>query len=81
MQDGKPLVLMFAGPSGYGKSGVDKMLGELLLLDILRLDIVSIQRETDLCGRRVPFLGCEVGSPLDNFLASYGGERALLLLD
>jgi len=43
--------------------------------------MARMQRETDLCGARAPFLGCEVGSPLNNFLAGHGGERAIVFLD
>ncbi|KAK5658636.1 hypothetical protein OQA88_2029 [Cercophora sp. LCS_1] len=81
IQDNKPLILVFAGPSGHGKSEVGKMLGELMSLDTLRLDMASMKRETDLCGARAPFVGCEVGSPLNNFLAGHSGERALVFLD
>jgi len=81
IQDGKPLILVFAGPSGHGKSEVGKLLGEPMSLDMLQLDMTSMKRETDLCGARAPFLGCEIGSPLNNFLASHGGERAIVFLD
>lgn len=81
IQDGKPLILVFAGPSGHGKSEVGKLLGELMSLEMLQLDMASMKRETDLCGARAPFIGCEVGSPLNNFLASRSGDRAIVFLD
>jgi hypothetical protein len=81
LQDEKPLVLMFAGPSGHGKSEVGRLLGELMSLNVLQLDMAGIKKETDLCGARTPFFGWETGSPLNNFLASHSGERAIVFLD
>ena len=52
-----------------------------MFLEMLQLDMASMKQETDLCGDRAPFLGCEVGSPLNNFLASHSGERAMVFLD
>ena len=69
------------GPSGHGKTELGKRLGSLLSLQILTIDMTEIKYETDLFGPKAPYIGCESGSPLNNFLAENSGKRAIVMLD
>ena len=76
-----PLVLLFTGPSGHGKTELAKRMGELLSLPLLKMDCTQIHVTTDLFGPQAPFAGHEAGSPLNNFLADHSGQKAVVFLD
>ncbi len=76
-----PLVLLFTGPSGHGKTELAKQLGRLLSLDTHTVDCTEMEHETDIFGPKFPYHGYEKGSRLNNFLASHAGERAVVFLD
>jgi hypothetical protein len=75
------LIKLFEGPSGHGKTEIGKHLGGLLSLEIQTIDMTEIKYETDLFGSKAPYVGCEGGSPLNNFLAGKSGKRAIVMLD
>ena len=77
----KPLVLVFAGPSGHGKTELAKCLGHLLSLELEVVDCTIFNREMELFGPRHPYVGAERGTPLNNFLAAHHGERCVVFLD
>ncbi|OCK84463.1 P-loop containing nucleoside triphosphate hydrolase protein [Lepidopterella palustris CBS 459.81] len=77
----RPLVLVFAGPSGHGKTELARQLGNLLSLELQVVDCTIFNRETELFGPRAPFTGSERGSPLNNFLARKAGEQCVVFLD
>lgn len=77
----KPLVLVFAGPSGHGKTELARRLGHLLSLELEVVDCTIFSREMELFGPRAPFLGAERGTPLNNFLAKHDKERCIVFLD
>ena len=77
----KPLVLVFAGPSGHGKTELAKRLGQLLTLELECVDSTEIKYESDLFGPKQPYLGYQQGSPLNNFLTRMSGKRAIVFLD
>ncbi|KAF2403751.1 P-loop containing nucleoside triphosphate hydrolase protein [Trichodelitschia bisporula] len=77
----KPLVMVFAGPSGHGKTELARRLGYLLSLDFLPVDCTTVSHERELFGPRAPMVGAEQGSPLNNFLARHTGQRAIVFLD
>lgn len=52
-----PLVLVFAGPSGHGKTELARQLGHLLSLEMEVVDSTVLYRETDLFGPRAPYIG------------------------
>ncbi|KAH8808795.1 P-loop containing nucleoside triphosphate hydrolase protein [Xylogone sp. PMI_703] len=77
----RPLVLVFAGPSGHGKTELARRLGHLLSLELEVVDCTIFNREMELFGPREPYVGSEKGSPLNNFLARKDGERSIVFLD
>jgi len=77
----KPLVLVFAGPSGHGKTELARRLGHLLSLELEVVDCTIFNREMELFGARHPYVGAERGTPLNNFLAKHHEERCIVFLD
>lgn len=91
-----PLVLLFTGPSGHGKTELAKRMGELLSLPLLKIDCTHLRRETDLFGAQAPYAGWQdgishlrrvslslifLGSQLNNFLVDRNGQKAVVFLD
>ena len=76
-----PLVLLFTGPSGHGKTELAKRMGELLSLPLLKVDCTQIRVTTDLFGPQAPYAGHKTGSPLNNFLADHSGQKDVIFLD
>jgi hypothetical protein len=77
----RPLVMVFAGPSGHGKTELARRLGHLMSLDLEIVDCTIYNREIELFGPRNPYVGAEHGSPLNNFLAKNAGKRCIVFLD
>lgn len=77
----KPLVLVFAGPSGHGKTEMARRLGYLMQTDLLVVDCTIVQREIELFGGRHPYVNADKGTPLNNHLSKYDGERSIVFLD
>lgn len=77
----RPLVLVFAGPSGHGKTELARKLGHLLSLELQVVDCSIYNVEKELFGPREPWVGSEKGSPLNNFLARNTGKRCIVFLD
>jgi hypothetical protein len=77
----RPLVLVFAGPSGHGKTELARRLGHLLSLELEVVDCTIFNRESELFGPRHPYVGADRGSPLNNFLAKNAGQRCIVFLD
>ncbi|KAL2076228.1 hypothetical protein VTL71DRAFT_1171 [Oculimacula yallundae] len=77
----RPLVMVFAGPSGHGKTELARRLGHLMSLDLEIVDCTIYSREIELFGPRNPYVGAEQGSPLNNFLVKNAGKRCIVFLD
>jgi hypothetical protein len=77
----RPLILAFAGPSGHGKTELARQLGILLGLQLQVVDCTIVNQERELFGPRAPYIGCERGSPLNNFIAGNAGQRSVVFLD
>ncbi|KAL8734004.1 MAG: hypothetical protein Q9166_001765 [cf. Caloplaca sp. 2 TL-2023] len=76
-----PFVLLFAGPSGHGKTELAKRMGELLSLPLLKIDCTQARHPTDLFGPQAPYSGHDAGSTLNNFLADHSGKEAVVFMD
>ncbi|KAI4101556.1 MAG: hypothetical protein L6R37_004882 [Teloschistes peruensis] len=76
-----PLVLLFSGPSGHGKTELAIRMGQLLLVPLLKIDCTQLRHESDFFGARAPYQGWQAGSQLNNFLADHSGKRAVVFLD
>lgn len=76
-----PLVVVFAGPSGHGKTELARRLGHLLSLDMEVIDCTSMVLAYELWGCVWPLEGWKTGSPLNNFLARNSGKRSIVFLD
>lgn len=77
----RPLVLVFAGPSGHGKTELARQLGYILSLPLQVVDCTIFRDERELFGPRHPYVGAEQGSPLNNFLVANAGQRCIVFLD
>lgn len=76
-----PLVLLLTGPSGHGKTELAKQMGELLSLQLHRVDCAEMRHETDLFGPKPPYYGHKDGSPLNNYLAKWSEKKTVVFLD
>ena len=77
----RPLILLFTGPSGHGKTELAQGMGRLLSLDIFTVDCTPKQRETDMFGPQAPYMGYEEGSSLNNHLVKMAGQGTVIFLD
>ena len=77
----QPLVLLFTGPSGHGKTELASSLGNLLSLPFLAVNCSVLHHSTDLLGAHAPYEGWAQGSPLGNHLAQHVGQRNVVFLD
>lgn len=76
-----PLVFLFTGPSGHGKTELARRMGDLLSLEMLCIDCTEMRMETDIFGPKAPYQGSAEGTPLNNHLAKWTGQRAVVFLD
>lgn len=77
----KPMILLFAGPSGHGKTELARQLGSLISLDLLTVDCTKMHSAFDLWGPVKPYAGYADGSKLNNFLAEHSGRRSIVFMD
>lgn len=77
----KPLVLLFTGLSGHGKTELARRMGGLLSLQLIVVDCTMMYHDTDLFGPWPPYRGFEAGSQLNNHLAEWDSKRTVVFLD
>lgn len=77
----KPLVLLFAGSSDYGKTELAMRMGDLLFVESITVDCTETKHETDIFGPKAPYHKYEKRSPLNNHLAKWAGQRSVVFLD
>lgn len=77
----QPLVLLFTGPSGHGKTELASSLGNLLSVPFLAVDCSVLHHSTDLLGPHSGYEGWAKGSPLSAHLAEHAGQRNVVFLD
>ena len=81
MNSDRPLVLLFTGMSGHGKTELACRMGHLLSRDTTQVDCAEMRHETDLFGPKFPYQGYQKGSPLNNFLVEHTGLSSVVFLD
>ncbi|TRX88210.1 hypothetical protein FHL15_010899 [Xylaria flabelliformis] len=67
--------------AGHGKTEIARRLGELMSTDMRTIDCTTFKEEVELFGPRPPYQNYKFGSPLNNFLAFYSGERSIVFMD
>ena len=75
------LVMVFAGPSGHGKTELALDMKVLLSVKHVVVDRTEVRHETDLFGPNAPYHGYEKGSPLNNHLCRESGRRNIVFPD
>ncbi|RYP42249.1 hypothetical protein DL767_000413 [Monosporascus sp. MG133] len=81
LQKKRPLILVFAGPSGHGKTALAQRFGDLMSLELHVVDCTIFKQDNELFGPRAPYSGYEGGSPLNNFLVRKAGCRCIVFMD
>ena len=85
--DGRPLVLMFAGPSGHGKTemaqGIASLLQEIPLspANSIVIPCGSISTKTELFGLAGAYRNSHIDSALNKFIRDHQGRRGVVILD
>ena len=77
----RPLVLMFCGPSGHGKTELANQMATLLSCPFQGVDCTEMKYETDLFGPKHPYVGSTEGSKVNNFLEENSAQRSVVFLD
>ncbi|KAL9122673.1 MAG: hypothetical protein Q9187_000770 [Circinaria calcarea] len=77
----KPMVIVFAGPSGHGKTELARQMETLLSCSAITVDCTEMRHETDIFGAKHPYVGAEQGSKVNNFLAENTGRQSIVFLD
>ena len=77
----RSLVLLFAGPSGHGKTELSRRMDDLLSLPLQYIDCTEMKHETDIFGPKPPYIGCDKSSPLNSFLVEHAGLKSIVFLD
>ena len=76
----KPLVLLFTGLSGHGKTTLARRMGGLLSLELLVVDCTMMRHDTDLFGPWHQHVGSKEASRFNNHLAKWDGKRTVVFL-
>jgi len=80
-KDMKPLVNIFSGPSGHGKTEMAMALGALLSTKTENIDMAGISTVQQLFGAPASYQDRAHGSKLNNHLAAYSRQRSVVFLD
>ncbi|KAK3707710.1 hypothetical protein LTR37_011887 [Vermiconidia calcicola] len=81
MKQKAPLVLVFAGLSGHGKTELAKQMGALLNIPMTVIDCAQMHSGTALFGSRLGYAGNSHGSQLNNHLAENSSMRSVVFMD
>ncbi|KAI0196354.1 P-loop containing nucleoside triphosphate hydrolase protein [Astrocystis sublimbata] len=81
MASKEPVVLLFAGPSGHGKTELARRVGDLMSLELHTVDCTMFAREDELFGSKPGYHGADEGAPLNNFLSRKTGETSVVFMD
>lgn len=76
-----PLVMVFAGPSGHGKTELAEQMGDLLSVKHQVFNCSEWHSRIDILGGSNAYRRSEQGSILNNFVSENDGRRAVVVLD
>ena len=77
----KPLVMLFSGPPGHGKTETAKQLADVLGCPFHKVDCRNHATPWEMFGSGVGYVGSTAGTQLSNFIAEQAGRRSVVLLD
>lgn len=77
----RPLVMVFAGLSGHGKTELAEQLGNLLSAQHEKFACEKMTYTMDLLGGSNSYSRSTEGSEFNNFIASNDGKRAVVIMD
>jgi DNA polymerase III delta prime subunit len=77
----KPLVIIFAGPPGSGKTFLASNMGEMLEIPFLKVACEKAKSDFEFFGANAPYVGSADGTPLNNFICQNAGKPSVVLLD
>ena len=80
----KPMVLIFAGPSGHGKTELAASFGQSIVKDPAHFLFFSCDKQggpRDVFGAPAPYVGHEKGSALNNFMCENKDQDVCVVLD
>ncbi|KAE9987581.1 hypothetical protein EG328_002222 [Venturia inaequalis] len=77
----QPLILVFAGPNGHGKTELACRFSALLSTKMTNVDCSIFSNSDQLFGSQGGHKNSENGSNLNNFIAEHDGKRCVVFLD
>ncbi len=78
--DERPLVMVFAGPSGHGKTELALDMKALLSVEHIVIACIEVRHETDLFGPKAPYHSYERGSSLNNHFCCESGRCNIVFI-
>jgi hypothetical protein len=76
-----PLVIVFAGPPGHGKTELAKQLVDLLRVETTTIVCSQMKSDTELLGSKHGYQRSQEGSKLNNHLAQFSSSCSVVLLE
>ncbi|CAA9957600.1 ClpA ATPase protein [Pyrenophora teres f. maculata] len=76
-----PMVMVFAGPPGHGKTELAMQLGNLLNISSEAISCSQMMPDVELFGSKQGYDRSSEGSPLNNYLAKQSGKYSVVFLD
>ncbi|KAL7771228.1 hypothetical protein CFE70_001171 [Pyrenophora teres f. teres 0-1] len=77
----EPMVMVFAGPPGHGKTELAMQLGNLLNISSEAISCSQMMSDVELFGSKQGYDRSSEGSPLNNYLAKQSGKYSVVFLD
>ena len=76
----KPLVLLFSGPPGHGKTETAKQLADLLSCPFHKVDCRNHATPWEMFGAGVGYIGSNMGTQLSSFITEHQGKRNVVCI-